>query len=217
MIDTYRDWDAAYLLGALPAAERREFEDHLSGCAACRSSVAELAGIPGLLARVPLSELEPIEEAPQDLLPRLVGAARRHRVRVRALTGGIVLAAAAAAVAVTLILPQLTSNPAEPAAELTLSQVVPSTLSAEVQLVGHAWGTSIDMTCSYGGGYGQGAATYALYVTDTSGKETQLATWTAEPGRTVEPSGTTSLALKDIRSVDVRAMADGTILLAGSP
>lgn len=218
MIDTYRDWDAAYLLGSLSPAERREFEDHLAECPDCRASVAELAAVPGLLARVPASEVEPVEEAPHDMLPRLVIAARRHRIRVRALTGGIVLAAAAAAVAVTLVLPQLLPlNRQEPTAELTLSQVVPSTLTADVQLVGHDWGTSIAMHCSYGNGYGQLEATYALYVTDTAGRATQLATWTARPGHTVDPSGTTSLALDDIRSVDVRSVADGTILLAGSP
>ena len=34
--DEYRDWDASYVLGALPADQRLEYEQHLSGCAACR-------------------------------------------------------------------------------------------------------------------------------------------------------------------------------------
>lgn len=50
--DPYREWDAAYLLGALSPAERREFEEHLSGCADCRAEVAEVAGMPGLLAQI---------------------------------------------------------------------------------------------------------------------------------------------------------------------
>jgi anti-sigma factor RsiW len=48
----YADWDAAYVLGALSSADRREFEDHLAGCAPCRDAVAELAGMPGLLSAV---------------------------------------------------------------------------------------------------------------------------------------------------------------------
>ena len=55
--DEYADWDAAYVLGALSVAERREYEEHLAGCAACRAAVAELAGMPGLLAQLPPGEV----------------------------------------------------------------------------------------------------------------------------------------------------------------
>ncbi len=221
MTDTYRDWDAAYLLGALAPGERREFEEHLTGCAKCSASVAELAAIPGLLAKVPAGEVERREEPPQDLFPRLVAAARRQRARSRTFTAGIALLSAAAAVAVALILPGLLPGPAQhPVAELTLSQVVPSALSADVELVAHDWGTSVDMTCRYAGDYRApdvAAVTYGLYVTDSSGDTTQLATWTALPGRTVTASGTTSLTIDEIRTVDVRALGTGTVLLAGSP
>ena len=51
-IDRYGSWDAAYVLGALSPAERREFEEHLAGCPGCQAAVSELAGLPGLLAQV---------------------------------------------------------------------------------------------------------------------------------------------------------------------
>jgi hypothetical protein len=73
------------------------------------------------------------------------------------------------------------------------------------------------MNCRYAGDYGASGAAYALFVTDTSGQETQLATWMAKPGSTVEPTGTTSLTLDEIRSVEVRSVESGTVLLAGSP
>src|SRR5674476_1672482 len=41
--DEFTLYDAAYVLGALSPADRREFEDHLKGCAACASSPTELA------------------------------------------------------------------------------------------------------------------------------------------------------------------------------
>lgn len=47
--DPYREWDAAYVLGALGPQDRRTFEQHLATCAACRESVADLAGMPGIL------------------------------------------------------------------------------------------------------------------------------------------------------------------------
>ncbi|WP_026075456.1 zf-HC2 domain-containing protein, partial [Cellulomonas massiliensis] len=50
--DPYREWDAAYVLGALDPDERRAFEQHLQGCPACTAAVAELAGLPGMLRAV---------------------------------------------------------------------------------------------------------------------------------------------------------------------
>ena len=49
--------DGAYVLGALCASDRAEFEAHLETCAACRASVAELAPTagPGIAASAPPS------------------------------------------------------------------------------------------------------------------------------------------------------------------
>jgi carotenoid cleavage dioxygenase len=46
----YATWDAAYVLGALSDADRREFETHLTGCTSCRQSVTELTAISPLLS-----------------------------------------------------------------------------------------------------------------------------------------------------------------------
>jgi carotenoid cleavage dioxygenase-like enzyme len=46
----YAMWDAAYVLGALSDADRREFEAHLDGCTPCRTAVAELTALPPLLS-----------------------------------------------------------------------------------------------------------------------------------------------------------------------
>jgi hypothetical protein len=76
--DEFAQWDAAYVLGALSAAERARFEDHLAGCASCRAAVAEIAGMPGLLAQVPPAEAlalgsgeETLAEPPASLMPEL--------------------------------------------------------------------------------------------------------------------------------------------------
>ncbi|MFC4244130.1 anti-sigma factor family protein [Gryllotalpicola reticulitermitis] len=51
--ESLHEWDAAYVLGALSPEDRRTFEEHLEGCPECRASIAELAGIPALLGRLP--------------------------------------------------------------------------------------------------------------------------------------------------------------------
>jgi anti-sigma factor RsiW len=83
--DTVMHWDAAYVVGALAATERRDFKHHLTVCTACSVAVAELAGLPGLLAKVPVHEVESlIESSPAlpvaaTLLPRLVRCGGRGR------------------------------------------------------------------------------------------------------------------------------------------
>ena len=68
--DEFATWDAAYVLGALSPTERREFEAHLRECDRCSEAVSELAGMPGILSRVPR------EQARLDLVahfPHVVG------------------------------------------------------------------------------------------------------------------------------------------------
>src|SRR5215212_9327779 len=94
--------DAAYVLGALSPAERLEFERHLPTCASCRRSVAQLAGMPGLLARVPVESVEePVvtDPVPPTVLPALVARVRREQRRKTVLLS-LGAAAAVAAVAV---------------------------------------------------------------------------------------------------------------------
>ena len=42
-----------YLLGAVGPGERAQIEEHLAACPWCRGELAGLAGMPGLLRRVP--------------------------------------------------------------------------------------------------------------------------------------------------------------------
>lgn len=44
------------LLGALAPADRDQFQAHLAVCPKCRDELVQLAGLPGLLARLALPE-----------------------------------------------------------------------------------------------------------------------------------------------------------------
>ena len=234
--DPYTEWDAAYVLGSLSATERREFEQHVAECDSCAQSVAELAGLPGLLGKVPAEDALALSEAPgipmpPTLLPRLVRSARRRQRQARAYVAGGIIAAAAVAAALVLVLPTVLpaaeqSQSVEASRSLQLSQVVTSPITASVHLVSEGWGTRIEMKCGYGAGPTSGSAptydpstarSYAMYVTDNHGKSTEVASWWASPGTTAWPSGTVSLPLDKIASVDVRAVPDGTVLLSGAP
>jgi hypothetical protein len=97
-----------YVLGAIDPAERALVDAHLSDCQDCREELAGLAGLPALLGRVPMpdverlalddTELRHLEEPPAELLDSLLGriSARRRARRWR----GVLAAAAAAVIAI---------------------------------------------------------------------------------------------------------------------
>ncbi|MFP3465133.1 anti-sigma factor family protein [Leifsonia sp. SIMBA_070] len=245
--DEFATWDAAYVLGSLSPTERREFEAHLRECERCSESVAELAGMPGLLSQVPREEAFALLDADgpaatgeteatgataataaadhaggpgPDVLPALLHHARRRRVRARWLIGGLSAVAAALLIGVAAFaLPGVLSPPASPQAVVVMQQVEPSPLTADLKLTEEPWGTRIESACRYarvGAADGGRSWEYAMVVTDRSGTQHTISTWTADEGTTATPVATTSIPLKDIAAVDIRAAGDGTVLLRSS-
>lgn len=217
MSDPYREWDAAYLLGALSVKDRRAYEEHLHTCAECSAAVASLAGIPGMLAALPTERaLATIADDPPNLLPGLVRSVQRDRRRRRIRFGALATAVGvAAAVIGALVVVPLTRD--EPKGEtVVLAQTVSSKLSADARLVPEPWGTTIEISCRYDDGAtpSERARGYELYVTDTSGKVELIASWTSAPGTTVTPAATTKLQRHEIRALDIRSSETGRVLLA---
>jgi anti-sigma factor RsiW len=67
ILDKFAQWDAAYVLGALSPAERREFEEHLASCPSCQAAVSELAALPGLLAQLSPDDAAMLSMADESL------------------------------------------------------------------------------------------------------------------------------------------------------
>ena len=226
--DEFALYDAAYVLGSLSPAERRDFETHLKGCADCASSVGALAGLPGLMSKVSVEDLTAqIEAPPEMLLPSLARAVRRERGRRRLALGGSAVAAACLVAVGALALP----GPASPAgplvvatttssssssgtSSLVLTAVVPSPVTASARLVDMAWGTRIDLTCAYDARayFPDDVGSYALVVIDRSGAAQQVATWKALANRKITVMGASSLARQDIATVEIRTLSGRAIL-----
>lgn len=218
----YAEWDAAYVMGALSAADRAAFEAHLAQCAQCRTAVAELAPIPGLLARVAPERAESLlraadadaeAPAPEHRAHVLSLAAARSRRRRRAWVAGI--AAAAAIVIAAVAVPLVSTQLRPPSTTIALEQLIDAPLTATVDLTDVAWGTRIDMTCAYGerGDAPADGWAYALVVVTDDGTESVLSTWRAHPGTTARLSAGTELAASDIASVEIRSVDSGTVLM----
>jgi hypothetical protein len=223
--------DGAYVLGALSPEDRLAFERHLPTCAACAQSVRELAGIPGLLARVPIEAVDPDElpaPVPDTLLPALVRRVRRTERRRTWVTAGLAgIAAAAAVVAVGFA--TLGGDDAPFAAPASPGPTAASTAPADVMrpvgdepisgwlsLTEVGWGTRLDLTCSYATDshdYEDPSwSTYTMYVHTADGRVEQVASWRALPGKTMRLAAATAAERGDITSVEVRTSAGEKVL-----
>ncbi len=219
--------DAAYVLGSLGPTERADYERHLATCDACSRSVRELAGLPGLLARVPADVLEPSagrEPVPETLLPALVAAAERHQRRRTIRTA--LLSAAAVAVIATGSAVVATSlgddakaplsapiNPIETTAAPQLMTAVGDGQSTGwVSLTPVPGGTRVDLTCTYNSKYG-GAHPYKLVVFATDG-DSQIITFTATTGMEKHVDGMTPYDLGEIEKVVVKGDYGPILLLS---
>ncbi|HET6152026.1 MAG TPA: zf-HC2 domain-containing protein [Marmoricola sp.] len=221
--------DGAYVLGALSPEDRVAFERHLPGCDECARSVRELAGLPGLLARVPVESLDPIERpvpVPETLLPALVRRARSSQRRRTWVAAGLVAAAAAAASVVAIGIHHdnhaPTSAPVATAAPTLLSPVGSVPISGWVSLTPVSWGTRLDLTCTYaidGEVYPpQKTFDYVMYVTRTDGTTERVSSWAALPGKTMHVSAGTAVPRSQIQDVEIRTDSGRTVLdLDGRP
>jgi hypothetical protein len=226
--DPYAHWDAAYVLGALSSAERREYEAHLSGCKACRTGAGDLSGVPALLGMLSRDDLAVIDEpGPQPppmragLLDDLLNRVHRRRRRMR-LLGWTASAVAAALVAVALVIAARTPvvPPERPqASPVSMTAVMPSSLTATVILTSQGWGTHVAMTCTYhpavtGSDQSDDAGDkLAMVAIGRDGTRIQLATWLAVDGATASPTGSTSMSLNDIAAVQIVSAETGDVLL----
>jgi hypothetical protein len=209
------DSAAAYVLGALPASERVEFEAHLATCEDCRQTVAGLAGIPGLLSRVSPADLADPMPVPDTLVPGLLRAVRRSGRRRRLVVGMLSAAAVLFAVAGTAAVVNRNDNRPGVAPTTAMTAVVDSPVTASVSLVGHHWGTEVTMTCRYSD-TSEWSRPYDLVAVDDQGTSYDLATWVVGPGKTASISGSVPVQPDHIDRLEIR-LASGEPILRLEP
>jgi putative zinc finger protein len=206
--DPFATFDAAYVLGALSPEDRQRFEQHLRTCDRCAASVRDMAGLPGLLARVDAPAVLPdAGPPPPDLLPTVLRRVRRGR-RIRlAVTSVSAAVAVSACVALSVVASWPASSPPPSIAMTALGQFP---VRADARLDAFEWGTQVDMSCSYTGGRSGGD--YILVAIARSGTETQLATWKAVPDNTARIVIGTALKRTDLAALEVRGGSGRALL-----
>ena len=221
--------DAAYVLGALPAADRLAFERHLGTCDACTARVRQLAGLPGLLGRVGTDVLDDAAPPglPTTLLPALAVRVRRERRRRTALTALLAAAATAlvvgaGAVAVEVVRDDPTLLSTAPlldhgTAMAPVGGAVP--VEASLTLEDVTWGTRIGLLCTYRPDTVEhelpDELVYLLVVRTRDGRTEQVGTWRSVSGRTMRLQAGTAARQEEIASVEVRT-TDGRVVLTSA-
>ncbi|MBT2502326.1 anti-sigma factor [Curtobacterium sp. ISL-83] len=228
--DRYVEWDAAYVLGSLPPDERLEYERHLETCDRCAATVAELAGLPGLLGKLPADQA--IEIAEPDGRPdtrsestlasvthRVRHRRRRRRVLVAATAGLALVAAVLGGLAVGTAGERNGTVQAAPTASTTTSadryaMVGAQGLDVDLAVSGEQWGTRFDWGCSYGGKEWSTdrSVRYDLVVVETDGTEQTVASWTAAGADARGLSASTDIPRNAIASVQVRLRGASGVL-----
>jgi Putative zinc-finger len=237
--DKFAQWDAAYVLGALSPAERREYEEHLASCPACQTAVSELAALPGLLAQVSpadaailsmadgdaaeFAEAEVSAEGqaraiehgpPASLLPKMIKKVRMRRRRMIAAVAGI--AAAVLVIVGGLTIGLLPVRPESPY-RVAFSPVVPSAITAVADVIPGNEGTQIKVECVYAEVNeprpGAGHETYSIFVVDRSGHASEIKEWPATPNKQMHPSGSTPLKASLIANLEIRQSDTNDVLL----
>jgi len=226
----------AYVLGCLDEPERTAFEEHLGSCLTCRAAVDEVGVLPALLDLIPpdlvaqIADQDPVtaavprpaaEQVPSSVLAGLLWSARREgalRRRRRLVAGAL---AVAVVVILALVVPAspigLVGRSTPPSGqEFVLDAVAPSAVTASVSLTQVAWGTRIELECSYASAGPSGPYSsrvdYALVVVADDGSSEQVATWVAVPGRTITVPAASDQLLSRITSIRLLTSDGRTIL-----
>jgi anti-sigma factor RsiW len=225
----YATWDAAYVLGSLSPADRREFEAHLSVCPLCTQAVAELSGMPALLSKLDRETVTAINQTTEppamapNLLPSLLSTVRRRRHRTRLMTWSSAAAAAVLlAIGVFVGVAGVASHsptsapPQASVSALPMVQIGTKELASTVSFRSQDWGTFIDLRCVCLAPVYAHHDRLAMVVVTRDGSHTQLATWVADPGHTATPAGSISTPVDQIAAVQVVSTDNGKVLLERS-
>jgi anti-sigma factor RsiW len=184
----YRAELGVYVLGAIGPAERAQVDEHLADCARCRDELAGLAGLPGLLRRVPadlalraLTDAS-IDPPPGPNLDRLISRISAIRIRRRFMAAAAAVLIAIAAAAGLHVLqgrPASTTAAAAPRwTDIDTGTSATTGARATVRYAGQRWGTELEARVT-----GVPAGTRCqLRVINTHGQSVAAGGWVIRTG-----------------------------------
>ena len=128
------------------------------------------------------------------------------------------LAAAAAIIVAVVLAVTLSIGPSVRGARVfALDPLVDIPITATVELVDVAWGTRLEMICSYPEAEDHEDSEkrwpYAIYVIGKDGTTSEVSSWVALPGKTAKIGAGTALDADQIASIEIRSLTSGRVLM----
>lgn len=211
--DDITQWDAAYLLDALNADDRRTYEDYLAAHPERADDLAGLAGLPDLLDVLsPQEALEltdlgaPAAAEPGGVASLAEAAARRERRARRGMLAGFVAAAAALAVLGGVV--GATVFPRTPSVQtVAMAPMQPGQregVTAQLAVTEKKWGTELRWSCEYTRDWAREVDSYDIVVTTRDGRQTAVGSWRPAGDEATGLSAATSIPREQIASIDIR-------------
>ena len=237
--DEYREWDAAYVLGALSYEDRKEYEVHLAQCPTCSNSLALLAGIPGFLGKIDSQTANAILDGAavvsdgarwddsifiKKLAARAAKEQRTNRIRQSLVAAAVLVICISMGVTTGVLVHAKNTQPtpSSPAATAAaaawhLTNLQPQIMSAELRITSKKWGTHFDWDCTYSKNAASWPAEtrYNLVITDASGRKTTIASWSPSGGIAKGLSATTALPVSQIKMLEVTVTGSSTPIIVG--
>ncbi|MBX5487009.1 hypothetical protein [Mycolicibacterium hassiacum] len=225
--DDLATWDAAYLLDALSAEERREYERYLAAHPERAAELADLAALPGILdalspeEALALTDLAPSGQAPaagpaagrgadgdSATLVSLAQAAARRRRRARfAGLAGAIAAAAALAVIGGVVGATVFGGRGAQVQTVAMAPMQPGErdgVTARLAVIEQGWGTELNWSCSYTKDWARNVDSYDLVVITRDGAETTVGSWRPAGDEATGLSAATAIPTRDIRAIEIR-------------
>ena len=205
-----------YVLGAIDPAERSQVDEHLSSCPECREELANLAGLPAMLRKVPVVEAERLAADEQDpelagvppaemltsLIARTTNVRRIHRWRTLAAAAAVaILAVGGGAFVANALQPSGAPPPPGQAQTAAWQQTSGGPVAGAhltVRYRQEPWGTRIDVNVT---GLQPGSVCQ-FQVTDATGGTSVVGSWRIWHGTSWYPASVW-LGEQELRSFQV--------------
>lgn len=209
--DNLAEWDAAYVLGALSADDRRAYERYLEDNPARAADVDEFAALPGILGVLSRDEALALagldDRGTDDTVASLAQAAARRQARTRRARLAATLAAAAVLAVVGVVVgatvfPRTTA--VQTVAMAPMQPGVREGVTAQLAVTEKKWGTELHWACEYTKDWSRDVASYDIVVTTTDGVQTVVGSWKPAGDEATGLSASTSIPTPQIRTVDIR-------------
>lgn len=236
-IDPFKEWDAAYLLGALSQEERLAYEKHLSSCSSCTGALAAISHIPEYLGRIDMQtamslNIEVTEDATESawddseiirrLAMRAAGVRQKERSRQKlGLVAAVVISLTVGVTAGVVSHSQDTRSEVvsnSTGVSLHVTNLHPEVMTALFRVTSKDWGTQIDWSCTYSSGVSArySSTKYDLLITDTLGHQSIVSTWSASGSTATGLAVTSELPLSHIKSVQIALSGSKIPLVVGT-